>query len=138
MKPLKYTIRLPPVSKKNHSQILTNQKTGRPFVMPSRQYKEYEKKAIWFLQPKPKKPISIPVNVKCIFYTKTRRVVDKSNLEEAAHDVLVYAGILRDDCRDIIAATDGSRVYYDKTNPRTEITITTYKEDYEQWRQWEE
>ena len=138
MEQIEYTIRLPPVSKKNHSQILINRATGRPFLMPSRQYKEYAQNAIWFLQPKPKKPISAPVNVQCIFYTKTRRVVDKSNLEEAAHDVLVCAGILADDCRDVIASTDGSRVYYDKNDPRTEIIITPYEGDYAQWRQWEE
>ena len=129
---LKYIISLSPISKKNSQQILTNSKTKRPFIMPSKQYKAYEEKAAWFLRPRPPRPISCPVNVKCVFYMPTRRRVDKSNLEEAAHDVLVYAGILADDNRDIIAATDGSRVLYDKDNPRTEITITKMG-SYEQW-----
>lgn len=64
----------------------------------------------------------------------TRRRVDKSNLEAAAHDVLVKYGVLADDNRDIIASTDGSRVYYDKENPRAEITIEPYEGEYEVWR----
>lgn len=132
MAEIKYTIKLTPISKKNSQQILTNRATGRPFIMPSKQYKAYEKDAQLFLRPKPPRPISCPVNVKCVFYMPTYRLTDKSNLEEAAHDVLVAAGILADDNRDIIASTDGSRVLYDKANPRTEITITRVY-DYPQW-----
>lgn len=132
MAEIKYTIPLPPISKKNSQQILTNRATGRPFIMPSRQYKEYEKNAQIFLRPRPPRPIDCPVNVKCVFYMPTYRAVDKSNLEEAAHDVLVSAGVLADDNRDIIATTDGSIVLYDKANPRTEITITRVY-DYQQW-----
>lgn len=134
MAEIKYTINLTPITKKNSQQILTNPKTGRPFIMPSKKYKEYERDAVWFLKPRPPRPIECPVNVKCLFYMPTKRRVDKTNLEESAHDVLVAAGILADDNRDIIAATDGSRVLYDKTNPRTEITITRL-EGYEQWGQ---
>ena len=53
----------------------------------------------------------------------TRRRVDLTNLMEAAHDVLVAAGILADDNNTIIVSVDGSRVLYDKANPRTEIFI---------------
>lgn len=132
MAELKYTIPLVPITKKNSQQILMNPKTQRPFIMPSKKYKEYEAKAGVFLRPRPPKPISCPVNVKCVFYMPTLRRVDKVNLEECAHDVLVYAGIVEDDNRDIIATTDGSIVLYDKFNPRTEITITKL-EGYEQW-----
>lgn len=132
MAEIKYTIQLTPITKKNSQQILTNKTTGRPFIMPSKQYKAYEKDAQLFLRPKPPRPISCPVNVKCVFYMPTYRLADKSNLEEAAHDVLVAAGILADDNRDIIATTDGSMVLYDKANPRTEITITRVY-DYPQW-----
>ena len=100
--------------------------------MPSKEYKRYEKEAAWFLKPMPPRPIECPVNVKCLFYMPTKRRVDKTNLEEGAHDLLVSAGILADDNRDIIATTDGTMVLYDKLNPRTEITITRL-EGYEQW-----
>ena len=134
-----YTIPLPPVTKKNSSQIIFTGpkcpvcKRGRlARLLPSKKYREYEEAALWCLQRK--EPITTPVNVRCLFYMPTKRKVDKSNLEEACHDLLVIAGVLADDNRDIIAATDGSRVLYDKENPRTEIYITDYEGVYEQWQ----
>lgn len=124
MAEINYTIRLDPRTKKNSQQILINKKTGRPFIMPSRQYKEYERKAACFLIPKPPRPIECEVNVKCLFYMPTRRKTDLTNLLEAVDDILVGSGILKDDNYTIIAGHDGSRCYWDKANPRTEITIT--------------
>lgn len=129
MAELKYVIKLPPVSKKNSQQILTNPKTKRPFIMPSKKYKEYEAQAGWFLRPRPPRPISCPVNVKCLFYMQTRRAVDLNNLLEAATDVMVHAGIIEDDNCRIVVSHDGSRVFYDKINPRTEIYITKLPAD---------
>lgn len=94
--------------------------------MPSKQYKEYEKNALWFLKPLPKRPIDIAVEVKCTFYMPTKRKVDLTNLLEAIDDILVKAGVLADDNSTIVASHDGSRVLYDKENPRTEIVITSY------------
>ena len=53
----KYIISLPPITKKNSQQILTNRRTGKPFIAPSRQYKKYEQAAMWYLTPKPKVPL---------------------------------------------------------------------------------
>lgn len=113
-----------PRTKKNSQQIMINRKTGKPFVMQSSKYKEYEKNAGWFLKKLPK-PINEPVNVKCVFYRETKIRCDLSNLLEAAMDILVEYGILADDNFNIITGFDGSRVYIDKENPRTEITIET-------------
>lgn len=124
MAEIKYTVKLPPITKKNSQQILTNRKTGRPFIMPSAKYKQYEREAVWFLKPRPPQPIECEVNVKCLFYMPTRRRVDLNNLLEAATDLLVSAGIIKDDHCGIVVSHDGSRVKYDKENPRTEITIT--------------
>ena len=118
-----YTIKLPPITKKNSQQILINRATNRPFVMPSKQYKDYEAKAVWYLQPKPEKPIDYPVNVKCLFYMPTHRRVDGVNLLESTLDILVKSGVLADDNSNIVVSTDGSRVLYSKENPRTEIEI---------------
>lgn len=68
--------------------------------------------------------IDQPVNVAAKFYMPTRRRVDLTNLNEALHDILVNYGILTDDNAKIIVSTDGSRVYWDKENPRTEVIIT--------------
>lgn len=124
MPEVKYTIKLPPVTKKNSQQILTNRATGRQFIMPSAKYKQYEREAAWFLKPRPLRPIECAVNVKCEFYMPNRRRTDLNNLLEAVTDLLVHAGILADDHYGIVASHDGSRCYLSKDNPRTEITIT--------------
>lgn len=129
----KYTIPLPPVTKKNSQRILVNRKTGIPFIAPSSAYKRYETQAIYFLAPKLKTPLAGRYNVKLLFYMPTRRKVDKTNLESAIMDILVNSKILADDNRNIVAATDGTRVYYDKENPRTEIYIEDFTEDYDTW-----
>lgn len=119
---LEFTIPLPPVTKKNHQQIIVNKKTGRPMVIPSKQYKQYEKECGGFVQGKGLK-INEPVNVKCVYYMPTRRRVDLTNLMEATHDILVKYEVLADDNSGIIYSVDGSRVLYDKQNPRTEVSI---------------
>ena len=118
---LTFTIPLIPVSKKNSQRIIYAK--GRPMIIPSAKYSEYEKECAWFM-PKLDNPIERPVNVKCLFYMPTRRRVDLVNLEEAICDILVKYGVLEDDNYNIVASMDGSRVLYDKENPRTEVTIS--------------
>lgn len=91
-------------------------------VIPSKRYKDYEKACKEYL-PKTE-PIDQPVNVECVYYMPTRRKVDLVNLQEATLDVLVRHQILSDDNSSIVFSMDGSRVFYDKDNPRAEITIT--------------
>ena len=123
---LNFTIPLAPISKKNSQQILINKATGRPFIMPSKKFKEYEKAAARYI-PKLRQPqpIDYPVCVKCLFYMPTRRKCDLTNLLEAIDDVMVKAGLLADDDYTIIESHDGSRVLYDKENPRTEVFINS-------------
>ena len=128
---MKFTIPIAPITKKNSQEIVRNPRNGRMFIMPSKQYRKYEAEAAKYV-PSAGKPIDYPVNVQAIFYMPTHRKVDKTNLEEALHDVLVHAGLIKDDNRDIIAASDGTRVYYSKNNPRTEVTITAIPK-YQQW-----
>lgn len=109
-------IPLNPITKKNSQRIVMA--GNRSVVIPSKAYKQYEKDAILFLRPL---GIDYPVNIKCLFYMKTQRRVDLTNLLEAVDDVMVKAGTIKDDNCEIVAGHDGSRVYYDKENPRTEI-----------------
>ena len=134
-----YTIPLPPVTKKNHAQVVhTGQKCpvcrrGKNVrLLPSKQYREYEEAALWCLQRK--EPITTPVNVQCLFYMPTARRVDLVNLLEAACDVLVAAGVLADDNCNIVRSHDGSQVLLDRDRPRTEIYIMDYEGEYEQWK----
>lgn len=119
---IKITIPLPPVTKKNSQRILCNKYTGKMFIAPSEQYEQYERKALWLI-PK-RETIDKPVNVKCLFYMPTKRKCDLTNLLEAVDDILVKARVLADDNYTVIQSHDGSRIFYDKKNPRTEIYIT--------------
>ena len=121
-------IPLPPVTKKNSQRIMHSSKTGKPFIMPSQQYRDYEAEAAWYCKSAGvQSPIESPVEVTCLFYMPTRRKVDLTNLLEAIDDVLVKAGVLKDDHSGIIVSHDGSRVLYDKDNPRTEVYIADYE-----------
>lgn len=133
-----YEIPLAPVGKKNSQQILYNKTTHKPFIAPPKRYTEYAKQTRKILaqQRLPQEPITYPVNICVRFFMPTRRPVDTVNLKQALWDILVEAGILADDCRDIVASEDGSGTFYDKEHPRTEIVITPYEEEYEQWRDW--
>lgn len=116
-----------PITKKNSQQILVNRATGRPFVSPSQQYKKYKKHCEEYIE-YDGEPIEEPVCVKCVYYMPTHRRVDLTNLMEATHDILTDAsvGILKDDNCNIIKSVDGSRVEYDKENPRVEIEILPF------------
>ena len=111
-----------PITKKNHQRIV-KAGNGRPFVMPSKEYKEYEEMALWQIKGTARKNIEVPCNVKCLYYMPTHHRVDLVNLLEATMDILVTAGVLADDNSKIVAGHDGSRVLYDKDNPRAEIYI---------------
>lgn len=129
---VKYTIPLPPITKKNHMRIVYNHKTGKPFIRQSAAYEAYEESVVYFLHPRPKKPIDSAVEVKCLFYMPTHRKVDLTNLLSAIDDILVFGGILADDNSKIIVSHDGSRVLYDKENPRTEVYITEVQDEKEE------
>lgn len=120
-----FTIPLSPHTKKNSSEICYNPTTKVRFIRPSKIYKQYEKDCGYFI-PKTllNSKISLPINIKCTFFMSSRRSVDLPNLLNAIDDILVYYGVLADDNCRIIVSHDGSRVYYDKENPRTVIEIT--------------
>ena len=115
-------IPITPVTKKTHQRIVKAK--GRLMVIPSKQYKEYEKACAEFIPQIPFNTFDCPVNVKCLFYMPTHRRVDLVNLEESILDVLVKYSVISDDNSNIVVSMDGSRVLYSKENPRTEIEIT--------------
>lgn len=136
MEVLHYVIALDPRTKKNHQTIAGSgqrcpvcKKYERQFVRQSKAHDRYQAMAVMLLTPRPKQPVSVPVHVKYHFYMQTRRKVDKTNLVSAADDLLVDARILADDNAKILIHHDGTRVFYDKRNPRTEIWIYPYKEE---------
>lgn len=130
---IKFIIPVKPATKKNSGQIITVK--GRPILIPSKIYQEFEKSCLPYLNHVKAETgvINYPVNVACEFYMESRRRVDLANLLNAVDDAMVKAKLVLDDNRDIIAAHDGSRVFYDKFNPRIEVTITKMEPEYFQW-----
>ena len=129
---IKFILEVIPRTKKNHSQIVMR---GRyPMMIPSKQYQEFEKECLPYLRRVKAEigTVDYPINCECLFYMPTRRRVDLPNLLNAIDDAMVKAELLADDNRDIIAGHDGSRVYYDKENPRIEVTMEKIQ-DYKQW-----
>lgn len=127
-----FVIPYSPVTKKNHGRIVMYGKY--PKLLPSAAYERYAKETMPFLKTNFGKcgTIDYPINLKCVFYLNKRSKGDLAGYLQAVQDVLVEAGILADDNRNIVASVDGSGVLYDRENPRTEITITK-KSGYEQW-----
>ena len=110
-------------TKKNHSRIITNPKTGKPMVIQSKQYVQYEADALKQLH-KPAEPISTAVNAQYRYYMPNARKCDLVNLIQATNDILVKGEVIADDNYTIVASHDGSGVWVDKENPRVEIAIT--------------
>lgn len=125
-----FTIYGNPRTKKNSQRIVSRGKYHS--ILPSKAYMEYSKHLILIFREgtarRHTEPLQEPITLMCHYYMKTRGRVDKINLEEATHDILVDNGVLKDDDATIIASTDGTRVFYSKENPRVEIYISKFEE----------
>lgn len=116
-------IPIDPVTKKNSPRIRKRKsKDGKKYncVIPSEAFENYQNDVGYFLKDL---EINKKVNIKSLYFTRTRRRIDLNNLHSACHDILVHYHLLKDDNSNIIVSTNGSRVIHDKGNPRTEITI---------------
>lgn len=119
---MKFTIYGEPRTKKNSSRIV---KIGSYHkIIPSKQYLAYEKDFVQqAINMRVNKKIAYKANIACIYYMKTRRKVDLTNLLSGTMDCLVSSGVIEDDNCTIAYSHDGSYVDYDKNNPRVEIEI---------------
>ncbi len=129
---LEFTIYLAPITKKNSQRLLTvkSGETGKKRIIPvpSEQYKRYEKDCAIFM-PQLENPITDYVNICARYYLPRKNPTDLTNLNEALHDILADYKVIIDDDNLCVGATDGSRVLYDKENPRTEVEISILEED---------
>lgn len=124
MEDINFTIPLNPVTKKNSGRMVIA--GNRRKLLPSKAYEQYEHDCGFFIPHRGEK-ISEPVEITCRFYMRTRRKVDLANLLNAIDDILVHYGVIEDDNSKIVVSHDGSRVLYDKENPRTEVSIHAAK-----------
>ena len=133
---MRFVIYAEPRSKKNSQQVAMNPKTHRPFITQSKAYKDFSKECIKQMKLQgviPNEPINYPINIQYTFFKSSRRLCDGLNLSAAMDDILTVARLIDDDHRDIVAGHDLTRVYYDKENPRVEVTITPM-DGYARWK----
>lgn len=126
-----------PYIKKNSQRTIWHKYLKRTIVVYSANYTTWKRDALkqlglcqnGYLQKVLKEPIDYPVIFKAHFYRKTRHITDLSANYEGIQDVLVEAKVLKDDNSNIIKGHDGSRIFYDKENPRVEFWITKATEE---------
>ena len=95
---LELTIYGIPRTKKNSQIPAVNKKTGRPMIIQSKLYRDYEKDAIKQIEDLHKTwHIDYLCNCQYVYYRPTKIRVDQSNLMAATDDILVKAGVLEDD-----------------------------------------
>lgn len=124
---IRIVIKGDPRTKKNSQRAVWA--GGRIRVIPSSAYEEYTEAARWQIPGSARVQTPGPVNVKCVYYMRTRRRVDLVNLLEATCDILVGTEVLEDDNARVVVSHDGSRVRLDPEDPRVEIEITEVEND---------
>jgi hypothetical protein len=135
-----YVIPLDPRTKKNHMTIAGTGpkcpkcgKRRKQFVRQGAAHSKYAFESAQYLNPRPKVPIDGQIHIVYVLYMQTKRRVDDLNLYASLDDILVHEKILTDDSIKYIRNRDGSRVLYDKENPRAEIYIYRYAEEEDTW-----
>lgn len=125
---MKFIIYGNPVTKKNSMEIIRI--GNRPSLIQNKRYREYEKDFIRQVHEQRMygKRIDKPVEITCIYYRKEKRRVDLTNLLACTDDCLTKAKIIEDDNFKIVKSHDGSRIFFDKENPRVEIEIKEYED----------
>lgn len=111
-----------PITKKN-SQIPIKTKSGKYFIIQSKQYRDYEKICLWQIKEQYKgETIINKISLKALYFMPDRRLPDLLNLLQATADIVEKGGVIENDKN--IVSFDGSRIMeFDKENPRTEIYI---------------
>ena len=118
------TLKGRPATKKNSGRIIS--RNGKPIIIPSEAYKNYEDACMWQLAGK-KLHISGIIVVECKYYLPNKRSwPDLIGLLQATSDILTKAKIIDND-KWICSYGDSCIAGIDKDNPRAEIRIMDRK-----------
>ena len=118
------TLKGRPATKKNSGRIIS--RNGKPIIIPSEAYKNYEYACMWQLAGK-KLHISGIVVVECKYYLPNKRSwPDLIGLLQATSDILTKAGVIDDD-KWICSYGNSCIAGIDKDNPRAEVRIMDRK-----------
>lgn len=118
------TLKGRPATKKNSGRIIS--RNGKPIIIPSEAYKDYEDACLWQLAGKKLHASGIIV-VECKYYLPNKRSwPDLIGLLQATSDILTKARVIDDD-KWICSYGDSCIAGIDKENPRAEIRIMDRK-----------
>lgn len=118
------TLKGRPATKKNSGRIIS--RNGKPIIIPSEAYKNYEDACMWQLAGK-KLHISGIIVVECKYYLPNKRSwPDLIGLLQATSDILTKAKVIDDD-KWICSYGNSCIAGIDKDNPRVEIRIMDRK-----------
>lgn len=118
------TLKGRPATKKNSGRIIF--RNGKPIIIPSEAYKNYEDACLWQLAGK-KLNISGIIVVECKYYLPNKRSwPDLIGLLQATSDILTKAKVIDDD-KWICSYGNSCIAGIDKDNPRAEIRIMDRK-----------
>lgn len=105
-------------SKKNSRVV--DRRTGRSF--PNKRFTDWHKAALLHLRAQGAEPVEGPVRIDFAFTHPTRRRCDSDNKVSSIMDLLVDAGVLPDDCWEVVPAYT-VRNRYVKGEAKAEINI---------------
>lgn len=118
------TLKGRPATKKNSGRIIS--RNGKPIIIPSEAYKNYEDACMWQLAGK-KLHVSGIIVVECKYYLPNKRSwPDLIGLLQATSDILTKAKVIDDD-KWICSYGNSCIAGVDKDNPRAEIRIMDRK-----------
>lgn len=119
------TVYAPPRTKKNSPQLVGKTEKRSAVLLPSAQFREFEKESIRQLEqratPYPATPIAYAVRLHAVFY-RERDTGDLLGYLDAIADVLEFAGVLDND-KWIRGFTPETRLDKDATNPRVVVKL---------------
>lgn len=122
MTPLKLKLKGIPKPKKNSKQIFFRH--GKMIVIPSVAHKAWHEETMWALK-KYRNHKFTECGIKVTFYPPNKRRFDMSNAFESLADVLVDAGILKDDSASLLQRVELQYGGVEK-EPYIEVTIHSY------------
>lgn len=83
-----------PPSKKNSKQLIF--RGGRRYLVPSESHQVWHEENMYLLK-KVKAKFQTVSYMEAIFFPKDKRIHDSTNVQESINDILVDAGIIKDD-----------------------------------------
>jgi len=122
-----FTIHSRPATAKNGMSVV-RLRNGRTISIKKKSLVNFEREALAQIPKSARINIGRPVNVRMRFWIKENRRTDLVGLEQAVLDILVKAGVIKDDSgwhERIAVSYDGSIICgVDPKHPRVEIVIT--------------